>query len=163
MSTNVTVPIWQTVNHWAIKGRPATHKRSGSQWIGMPGSENLTPGQDYRLAIVWGPRMRITDMENWLEHVELRIVFDGWKLADKLQHKDSIQFYSGANFAQPTTTSSRVHVPHTNAVFQPYHADCEDHAYFRVTTERGRAWQMNYNIGIYGAIYQGKWEHVIAL
>lgn len=160
---NTTVPIWQTVKHWAVKGRPVTQKRSGNTWVGVPGAENPRPGNDYRLAITWGPRMRITGTENWLEHVELRVVFNGWNIRGTNRHRNAIRFFSDSTFRRPTSPAFRVELRHPNTVFQPYFADMVDYVYFRVTSERDRAWKMRYNIGIYGAVYQGIWKVVTAL
>jgi hypothetical protein len=162
MSTRTTVDIWQTVKHWAVKGRPATQKWRGNRWVGMPGNENPRPGNDYRIEIAWGPRMRITGVENWLEHVELRVVFEGWRIRDRVRYQNSLQFYTDSSFSQPTSQPWRVHLDHGDTVFQPHFADIVDYAYFRVTTERNRAWRMKYNIGIYGSVHQGTWKRVTA-
>jgi hypothetical protein len=163
MSTNVTVPLWSTIQHWSIKGRPATQKFVSGNWIGMPGGENPKPGQNYRIEIVWGPRMMIGGTENWLEHVQLRVVFDGWNIKDILKYRDSIQFYTDNTFGTLTSPNYRVHLDYpVDTVFKPTFADVVEYAFFRVTTERDRAWRMKYNIGIYGSVYQGEWKNVTA-
>ena len=160
----VNVPRWWTVKHWQIKGRPSTQKRVGSTWRGLPGGENPKPGFDYRIKITWGPLLRVTNVENFMIHVQLRVVFDGWNINDRLRFKNSIQFYTDNTYQQPTGTVYRIHLTYlTETVFQPYFADVVDYAYFRVSTERDRAWRMHYNIGIYGAVYQGIWKKVTAL
>jgi hypothetical protein len=131
--------------------------------MGMPGSENPKPGVNYRIAITWGPSIQISGEENFLEHVQLRVVFEGWKIGDQLKYQDALQFYTNEAFTHPAAPKNRAYLEYpVTTVFQPYFADVEDYAYFRVTTERERAWKMVYNIGIYGAVHQGTWKHVTA-
>ena len=161
--TRVTVPRWETIQHWVINDRPATEKRDGGNWIGVPGTENLQPNVDYRLAISWGPRPRTHAAENWLEHVQLRVEFEGWRIGSSNRFQDSIQFYVDNSYAQPTSPGWRIHInyPPENR-FDPDRVAVTDYAYFRVTTERDRAWKMRYNIGLYGSVQQARWRRVQA-
>ncbi len=159
--TNVTMKLWDTIKNWSIKGRPATEKKTGNKWVGLPGSENPKPGYKYRIAIVWGPVMRVSDTETKLDRVVLRVVFDGWRYGDSLKYKDSIQFFQDESFNTPLP-SNRVHVELGDTLFLPRHADTVAYAYFQVKEERTRAWKMKYNIGLYGWLYSRTWKKVTA-
>lgn len=161
--TQVTVSQWETIRHWVINDRPATEKRVGANWVGMPGNENPQPGTDYRLAIEWGPSIRSAGTENWLEHVQLRVEFEGWRIGGQNRFRDSIQFYIDSTFSQPTSPVWRIHVNHPETDrFHPDKVGITDYAYFRATNAHDRAWKMRYNIGLYGSVYQGRWKRVQA-
>lgn len=151
------------INFWQVKGRPSTEKRIGQAWVGMPGGENPEPGTDYRIAVTWGARMRINDTENYLTHVQLRVYFDGWKFSGTIKYRNSMQFYMDQSFTTATSTPYAKFIDHNETVFRPTNADILDYAYFRVLHVRDRAWRMHYNIGLYGAVYNGSWRKVVAL
>lgn len=154
--------IKQIHEHWAINGRPATERRIGNSWSGMPGGISPSPGNDYRLAIQWGSRAQIRYAEHWLESVQLRINFDGWNIGGKLRYRNSIQFFTDSTFSQPTSTGWRIHVDYQGAYFHPHQVGITEYAYFRVTNQRDRAWRMKYNIGLYGSLHQNMWKRVTA-
>ena len=162
MGTGTTMPIWETIRNWVVNARPATQKRVGNAWVGMPGGENPKPGNDYRLAIVWGPRLRRSDTPTFLDRVVLRVVFLGWKIGGQNKYRNSMRFYTDASFSTPASPLYRVHLDLGATVYKPIHVATTEYAYFRVATERDRAWRMRYTIGIYGMVYQRKWYKVTA-
>ncbi|HUF98943.1 MAG TPA: hypothetical protein VMM60_12510, partial [Ilumatobacter sp.] len=103
--SNVSVPLWSTIQFWSIKS-VVTQEKSGASWSNFSGTPQ--PNADYRIEIVWGPRLQVSAPENWLEHAQLRVVFDGWNvpLID-LQYRTSMQFYASQSFGQVESPAYR--------------------------------------------------------
>jgi hypothetical protein len=151
------------ITFWEVKGRPATQTRSGTAWVGMPGDHYPRPGTDYRLAIAWGPKIKLSGTENRLVEAELRIYFEGWRILGSDHFRGDFEFYEDPAYATRASTPHLLHIDYGTTVFLPTHDDTLAYAHFRVTAQHERAWKMRYRIGIYGGVFQGTWNTLTAL
>ena len=147
--------VVESIAHWKIT-RPRISWIKGRKLVRLKPSESPIPGRKYRLHFFCKPHRFINDPEVYLENVEIRIVFNGWKIRSSKRYQNRMRFYTSGFFT--TLESKRFRKTLTyNTIFEPDRGSTAGQAHFKVTKETGPVRSMSFSFGLYGSLYNREW------